>query len=83
MIAAMGHAFKAGRNELCPCGSGKKFKKCHAAKQQNARTSKLLLAAIIAALIGALYAGYAGFGDEGSLQAAPGKVWSPEHGHYH
>ena len=21
--------FKAGRNEPCPCGSGKKFKKCH------------------------------------------------------
>ncbi len=23
---------KAGRNELCPCGSGKKFKKCCALK---------------------------------------------------
>ncbi|WP_198166312.1 SEC-C metal-binding domain-containing protein [Prosthecochloris sp. HL-130-GSB] len=22
---------KVGRNEPCPCGSGKKFKKCHAA----------------------------------------------------
>ena len=22
---------KAGRNELCPCGSGKKFKRCHGA----------------------------------------------------
>ncbi|MGE0224306.1 MAG: SEC-C metal-binding domain-containing protein [Acetobacteraceae bacterium] len=21
--------FKAKRNELCPCGSGKKFKSCH------------------------------------------------------
>ena len=20
---------KVGRNEVCPCGSGKKFKKCH------------------------------------------------------
>ena len=20
---------KVGRNDLCPCGSGKKFKKCH------------------------------------------------------
>jgi uncharacterized protein YecA (UPF0149 family) len=28
---------KAGRNDLCPCGSGKKFKWCHgaqAAKQE-------------------------------------------------
>jgi uncharacterized protein YchJ len=24
---------KAGRNDLCPCGSGKKFKKCHLAAQ--------------------------------------------------
>jgi preprotein translocase subunit SecA len=22
---------KVGRNEMCPCGSGKKFKKCHGA----------------------------------------------------
>jgi uncharacterized protein YchJ len=22
-----------GRNEVCPCGSGKKFKKCHGAVQ--------------------------------------------------
>jgi uncharacterized protein len=22
---------KPGRNEACPCGSGKKFKKCHGA----------------------------------------------------
>ena len=24
---------KVGRNDLCPCGSGKKFKKCHGQKQ--------------------------------------------------
>jgi len=23
------HGQKVGRNDLCPCGSGKKFKKCH------------------------------------------------------
>ena len=23
---------KVGRNDLCPCGSGKKFKKCHGAE---------------------------------------------------
>ena len=22
---------KVGRNDICPCGSGKKFKKCHGA----------------------------------------------------
>ena len=25
---------KVGRNELCPCGSGKKYKHCHGALQQ-------------------------------------------------
>ena len=25
---------KVGRNEPCPCGSGKKFKKCHGAQMQ-------------------------------------------------
>ncbi|MBW1828638.1 MAG: SEC-C domain-containing protein, partial [Deltaproteobacteria bacterium] len=24
---------KIGRNELCPCGSGKKFKNCHLGKE--------------------------------------------------
>jgi uncharacterized protein YecA (UPF0149 family) len=23
---------KLGRNDLCPCGSGKKYKKCHGAR---------------------------------------------------
>jgi uncharacterized protein YecA (UPF0149 family) len=23
------HVHKVGRNDPCPCGSGKKFKKCH------------------------------------------------------
>ena len=27
------HDTKIGRNDLCPCGSGKKFKKCHGANQ--------------------------------------------------
>jgi preprotein translocase subunit SecA len=25
---------KVGRNELCPCGSGKKYKHCHGTLQQ-------------------------------------------------
>lgn len=78
----MGHAHRAGRNDACPCGSGKKYKKCCAVKQES-RTSKLLVAVIVAALAGAVYAGYAGWTDEGTATATAGKVWSPEHGHYH
>ena len=33
---------KAGRNELCPCGSGKKYKKCCLLKQQNLPNFDLL-----------------------------------------
>ena len=25
---------KVGRNEACPCGSGKKFKKCHEGREE-------------------------------------------------
>ena len=74
---------KAGRNDLCSCGSGKKYKKCCADKQQGGRLSMLMVALLIAALAGGVYAAVIGFGDEGSATAKPGGVWSPEHGHYH
>ena len=28
------HAVKVGRNDLCPCGSGKKYKACHGRDQE-------------------------------------------------
>ena len=28
MLAPSFHPWKPGRNEICPCGSGKKFKRC-------------------------------------------------------
>lgn len=36
---------KAGRNDACPCGSGKKYKKCCLAKDQEQSRKGLLLAA--------------------------------------
>jgi hypothetical protein len=30
-----------GRNDQCPCGSGKKYKKCHLAEDELARTAAL------------------------------------------
>lgn len=74
---------KAGRNDSCPCGSGRKFKKCCANRQQRSTTSLLLIGILVAALAGGIYAAVVGFGDEGSTTAAPGRVWSAEHGHYH
>lgn len=31
---------KIGRNRLCPCGSGKKFKKCHLIKFRSKNNDK-------------------------------------------
>ena len=74
---------KVNRNDACPCGSGKKYKKCCALKQRGNRVGKVLIALMIAAVAGGLYAAFVGFGDEGGAVARPGQVWSPEHGHYH
>lgn len=36
---------KTGRNDLCPCGSGKKYKKCHLAADEAAKHEELVKAA--------------------------------------
>lgn len=71
---------KAGRNEPCPCGSGRKFKRCCEAKAAHLRTRTIVLLAVGAILV-AILAGFAMMDrDRG---AGPNRVWSPEHGHYH
>src|SRR5260221_4613381 len=32
---------KTGRNEPCPCGSGKKYKKCHMGADEKAKSAEL------------------------------------------
>lgn len=77
----MKHTAKTGRNDLCPCGSGRKFKRCCEAKVQQ-RGSKAMLIAVGAAVLGALIIGIASFTSE-SATNGPRRVWSAEHGHYH
>jgi len=36
---------EAGRNDPCPCGSGKKYKKCHLPRDQEAEHQSMLKAA--------------------------------------
>ena len=37
-VMALEDAFaRAGRNDLCPCGSGRKFKRCHGLRKNNAK----------------------------------------------
>jgi hypothetical protein len=71
---------KAGRNDACPCGSGKKYKKCCEAKAAQSRNSTMMLI-VAGAILLMIVVGLAlrdrdrGPGD--------GRVWSAEHGHYH
>lgn len=70
---------KPGRNDRCPCGSGRKYKQCCESKQARGK-SRLLLITVGAAMLAAIAAGIASFtGERGSTT----RVWSPEHGHYH
>ena len=72
---------KPGRNDLCHCGSGKKYKKCHAALEEGGgMRSRLLMLAVGGAVVAAIMAGIASFTTE---SASGTRVWSAEHGHYH
>jgi hypothetical protein len=75
---------KAGRNELCPCGSGRKFKRCCGAVDsagEDTASRFFNVAAVLAALmaVGGLFVFTRAYFVEESAK----KVWSPEHGHYH
>jgi hypothetical protein len=70
-----------GRNEPCSCGSGKKYKHCCERKARGLPPAvRLLLVALAIALAVAVVVRVLDHGDSG---AGPGRVWSPEHGHYH
>lgn len=93
---------RVGRNEACPCGSGKKFKSCCEGKTQMPKGLLALLAAfaLIAAIAffprkeessttsasipsGAPTRTTARPGPQPAGPVPPGKVWSVEHGHWH
>ena len=73
----------AGRNELCPCGSGKKYKKCCALKKQRARGATVMMLVVGVLLAAGVIAGITAMTGERRGDPNAGKVWSPEHGHYH
>ena len=72
---------KTGRNDLCTCGSGRKYKKCCEAKETNGTARNWLMLIVVGgAMLAAIAAGVASFTAE-SVSAT--RVWSAEHGHYH
>jgi hypothetical protein len=70
---------KTRRNDLCECGSGKKYKKCHGTQAQSTTQSRLLMLTVGAAILAAIAAGIVSF--RGSSSSV--RVWDPAHGHYH
>ncbi|MEQ9424254.1 MAG: SEC-C metal-binding domain-containing protein [Cyclobacteriaceae bacterium] len=89
---------KVGRNEPCPCGSGKKYKNCHMNAEQNkgGKNKSLIIGGILILLLiigifGAYVNSQQAEVDNGRFtpgppppgQAPPGKVWSYDHGHWH
>ncbi|HEX9875641.1 MAG TPA: SEC-C metal-binding domain-containing protein [Gammaproteobacteria bacterium] len=72
-----------GRNEPCPCGSGKKYKRCCALKAT--RTSwpmRLTVGLVAICLLGGLILIITSL-DDIRPGGPPGRVWSAEHGHWH
>lgn len=71
---------KVGRNEICPCGSGKKYKHCCESKAAGNRMTMVMVLLIAGAIVAAVLASVF---NEGDTSAGAGRVWSAEHGHYH
>jgi len=74
---------KVGRNDLCSCGSGKKYKKCCEAKEGRSLGSTLMLVLISLILGAGLIAAVSNFTTETTHVAKTSGVWDPVHGHYH
>ena len=73
---------KVGRNEPCPCGSGLKYKRCHALKEDapevmSQRKARLLIWAPILFCLVVVVAALA------TSAGSKGRVWSEAHGHWH
>ena len=69
---------KTGRNEPCPCGSGKKYKQCCESRAASWGPPRLVLLLIAAVVLAGIMVAWSNRGSD-----EPRGVWSPEHGHYH
>jgi hypothetical protein len=83
----MAGSSKVGRNDRCPCGSGKKYKNCCAGKAGRLTTAGWLTLSVIVAAVGVLVYFLVNAaqsdGTSSSRRCPPGQVWSAQHGHCH
>jgi hypothetical protein len=71
---------RTGRNDLCTCGSGRKYKKCCESKTPARRQSRVLMILVGLAVVGGVAAAVTSFRSDGGGSV---RVWDPAHGHYH
>lgn len=75
---------KVGRNDPCPCGSGKKYKQCCEKKEHS--LSPAAWFAIVGVTVAAVVAVVMSFTvttPTVDVNCPPGQVWSSEHSHCH
>jgi hypothetical protein len=73
-----------GRNQPCPCGSGKKFKHCCAQKPQKASLASRIAFSIVALmLLGGAVVMLTSLDKLDDEPVGPRRVWSEEHQHFH
>jgi hypothetical protein len=76
-----GPADRIGRNDLCPCGSGKKYKHCHEGKGNALTVWQRVGLGLIAVVAAAGL--YLALSNRAEHRVQTSGVWSAEHGHYH
>lgn len=74
---------KVGRNDKCGCGSGRKFKQCCGRKAPGDRVWQILLVGLAGVIVAAIFFVISAARHDNSSAPAAGRVWSPDHGHYH
>jgi hypothetical protein len=78
---------KVGRNDRCPCGSGKKYKNCCEGKASRITVAGWVTIAVIVGAAGVLayfiVSAAQSDGNSAARRCPPGQVWSAQHGHCH
>jgi len=74
------HAGKVGRNDPCPCGSGKKYKQCCERKTQAlSPTAWMVIVGVAVAVLVAIVLSITTSTPLTDARCPPGQVWSPGH----
>ena len=73
-----------GRNDPCPCGSGRKYKRCClGAERKPTFGNRLLLSVVAIILLGGAVILLANLDELTHSEGGPTRVWSEAHGHWH